>query len=53
MDDTPYDQDSERSHQTLRQGFIELLQQVFWENRPGDQNLGSIEDLINRSERMP
>ena len=53
MDDTPDDQDSERLHQTLRQGFIELLQQVFWENRQSDQNLESIENLVYRSERMP
>jgi len=53
MADTPNDQNSERSGQTLRQGFIELLQQVFWGSCPSDQNLESIEDLINRSERMP
>ena len=52
MADTPKDQNSERSAQTLRQGFIELLQQVFWGSCPSDQNLESIEDLINRSERM-
>jgi len=53
MADTPNDQDRDSSRQTLRQGFIELLQQEFWESCPSDQNLESIEDLINRSERMP
>ena len=53
MADTPNDRDSESSRQTLRQGFVELLQHVFWESSPNDQNLESIEDLINRSERMP
>jgi hypothetical protein len=53
MTDSPTNQNSESSRQTLRQGFIELLQHMFWESCPNDQNLESIEDIINRSERMP
>ena len=53
MTDSPTNQNNESSRQTLRQGFIELLHHMFWESCPNDQNLESIEDIINRSERMP